>query len=210
VARGALGKGIVASPFLAYSPALRAEPVDAAVLAGLREPYFPRTYGTFCGHQNTPYRLEEALLPSGAPAPAAWRKGRIVSLAHPLGAIYFRLGARIHRDYFANALRLVHRRPAAEVCLPSSGRLSLVRQPDRRRYVAHLLYAPGLQRGRAIVIEDMPELRDVRLTIRVPQPVRSAALEPGHRALRLSRAKAGSVSVCVPSVACHQAVTFRY
>jgi hypothetical protein len=56
----------------------------------------------------------------------------------------------------------------------------------------------------------MPELRDVRLSLRVPEPVRSAALEPGGRALRLSRAKDGSLSVLVPSIVCHQAVTFRY
>ncbi len=104
----------------------------------------------------------------------------------------------------------MHRRPAVSVVLPSAGRVSLVRQPRLRRYVAHLLYAPGLQRGRAVVIEDMPELRDVRLNLRVPEPVRSAALEPGGRALRLSPAKDGSLSVLVPSVACHQAVTFRY
>lgn len=210
LARGALGRGIVASPFLAYAPAFRAEPVDAVVLAGLREPYFSRTYGAFCSHQNTPYRPDDAVLPSGAPRPAAWRKGRIVSLAHPVGAMYFRLGARIHRDYFANALGLVHRRPAVSVAMPSAGRVSLVRQASRRRYVAHLLYAPGLQRGRAMVIEDMPELRDVRLSLRVPERIRSAALAPDRAPLALARVKDGSVAVTVPSLRCHRAVVFAY
>ena len=60
------------------------------------------------------------------------------------------------------------------------------------------------------MIEDMPELRDVRLALRVPERIQGAALEPGHGMLRLSRADDGVVSVTVPSVACHQAVTFRY
>jgi hypothetical protein len=209
-AHGALGRGIVKAPFLAYTPAFRAEPDGATVLATLREPYFSRTYAQFCSHQNTPYRLHDAVLPSGAPVPAAWRAGRIVSVAHPLGGIYFRLGARIHRDYFANALALVHRHPVVAADLPSAGRVTLVRQPRRNRYVAHLLYAPGLTRGRTVVLEDMPELRDVRLVVRVPEHIRAATLEPGGRALRLGREKDGTASVIVPSVACHQAVAFRY
>jgi hypothetical protein len=60
------------------------------------------------------------------------------------------------------------------------------------------------------VIEDMPVLRDVRLVLRVPERVRAETLEPGGRALRLARGDDGTLSVTVPSVACHQAVAFRY
>ncbi len=60
----AIAKDVVRSPFLNYEAGLRTEvEADARVLAAIREPYFSRTYGRYCGHQNTPYRLEEATHP---------------------------------------------------------------------------------------------------------------------------------------------------
>jgi hypothetical protein len=88
--------------------------------------------------------------------------------------------------------------------------VTLVHQRRAGRYVAHLLYAPGLTRGRTVVLEDMPELRDVRVALRVPERVRAATLEPGGKALKPARAEDGTVTVTVPSLTCHQAVAFRY
>lgn len=44
--------------------------IDGEVLANIREPYFNRTYKTYCSHQNTPYKLEDSEYP------AAVKKGR--------------------------------------------------------------------------------------------------------------------------------------
>ena len=153
VAGEKLRRDLVASPFLNYEAALRSRPqAGAEVLATLHEPYFNRTYGQFCSHQNTPNRLETA------PHPAALRKGRVVFLPHRLGKLYYEHGARVHRDLFANALALIYSRPMVQTSLPSAGRVSLMHQPQHRRYVAHLLYGAPLQRGRCLVIEDLPAL----------------------------------------------------
>ena len=82
-------------------------------------------------------------------------------------------------------------------------------QPQHRRYVAHLLYAPPLQRGRCLVIEDMPPLYDVPVQVRLPQTVTSARLEPGSQALPIERA-GDAVRVTVPKMQCHQVVVFEY
>ena len=191
------------SPFLNYEAALRVQPhAGVEVLARIQEPYFNRTYGRFCSHQNTPYQLARAA------HPAALRKGRVIFLPHRLGKLYYEHGARVHRDLFANALHLIYARPMVATVLPSAGRVSLMWQPQHRRYVAHLLYGAPLQRGRCLVIEDLPPLFDVPLTVRVPEAITAAYLIPGRVALPLARAD-GAVSVVVPRVQGHQAVVFE-
>ena len=133
----------------------------------------------------------------------------MILLAHRLGKLYFDLGARLHRDLFIRALRLLHTAPAVRTELPSAGRVSLLKQPDKGRYVAHLLYAPPLQRGGCLVIEDLPPLYDVPLEVRVPEEVVRAYLVPGGQDLAIKN-EDGAVGVTVPRVQCHQAVVFEY
>jgi hypothetical protein len=82
-------------------------------------------------------------------------------------------------------------------------------QPQHRRYVAHLLYGPPLQRGRCLVIEDLPALYDVPLAVRIPQAVTSVYLVPGGAALPMHVAD-GAVNVIIPKVQSHQAVVLEY
>jgi hypothetical protein len=203
VAGKKLAKGLVDAPFLNTLPALRAEVTDAEVLAAIREPYFDRTYGHYCSHQNTPYALADA------PHPAAWRHGRVVSLAHPLGAMYRAGGARLHRDLFLNALRMVHPSPILRAPMPSCGRVSLVHQPERRRYVAHLLYAPPIQRGGVLVLEDLVPVLVVTVELRVPEKITAAFTALPKKTAKLVRGK-GVVSVAGVAVSCHTMVVFRY
>jgi hypothetical protein len=199
----AVAAGLPTSPFVNYAPAPRTRPRDGEVLAAVKEPYFDRTYGHYCSHQNTPCRDEPAA------HPAALRKGRVVTLLNSVGRMYGEMGARVHRDWFMAALRLVYADPVQETRLPSAGRANLLHQADRRRYVTHLLYAPPLKRGKCLVIEDMPPILDVPVTLRVPERIRSARLEPQGKSLRMRRA-GGAVSVVVPRVQCHQAVAWEY
>ncbi|TFH03855.1 MAG: hypothetical protein E4H09_04530, partial [Spirochaetales bacterium] len=123
------------SPFLNYAGALHFEIAESAEpLAELEEPYFSRTYGAYCGHQNTPNK------PGVRRYPAAWRSGGVIVMAHGLDRMYFINGAKVHRDFFARVLRMVHTDPLVEADLPSAGRVSLLHQPQHNRYVVHLLY----------------------------------------------------------------------
>ena len=203
-AEDALGDELVRSPFLCYESGLRTAPAAGAeVLARIREPHFSRTYGAYCGHLNTPYGQQDAA------HPGAVRTGNRVFLAHNLGRIYHAHGARVHRQLFRNALALVYPTPTAQTEMPSAGRLSLLHQPDQRRYVVHLLYASPLQRGRCLVIEDLVPLYGVPLQLTIPEEVTGAVLAPQGDALEMERSD-GSVAVTVPLVHCHQAVVFSY
>ncbi len=204
VAGKELSQGLVESPFLNYAAAGRVKPTAGAkVLATIREPYFNRTYKHYCSHQNTPNQLKVA------PQPGAIRKGNIVYLPHILGDLYCVHGARVHRQFFLNALGVVYKRPNFKTQMPSAGRATFVHQPQHKRYVAHLMYGPPLIRGRCQVIEDLVPLFDVPVEIRVKEKVKRAYLAPSGKGLKLSRAK-GAVKVAVSEFSCHQAIVFEY
>ena len=203
VAGSQVGAEMVASPILCYTAALRAELTGGIALAAIKEPYFDRTYAHYCSHQNTPNQLEDAA------HPAAWRHGNIVYLAHPVDEMYYKLGARLHRQYFANALALLYHRRVLTAPLPSAGRATVAHQPQYRRYVVHLLYGPPLQRGRCLVIEDLVPLYNIPVTLAVPEAIQRVTLAPTGDALPMST-KDGAVQVTIPQFSMHQAVVFEY
>ena len=201
------------TPFLNYDVSLEFELEPAAeVLATVEEPYFSRTYGHYCGHQNTPNR------PGEIARPAAWRAGNVLVLAHPLDRMYYAHGAKVHRDVFARALRMMHTAPMVEAGLPSAGRVSLLHQRAERRYVAHLLYGPPIERGRCLVIEDLPTLREVPVRLRMPSSVRGLSLVPGSLELPMRRQAATGtgpagweiIETTVPELTGHCAIVAHY
>jgi hypothetical protein len=198
-----LGKGLVSTPFLNYTAAIRIKPTSGKVLGRIHEPYFDRTYARYCSHQNTPNQLKPAA------HAGALRKGQVVYLAHALGKMYYEHGARLHRDLFLNALRSVYTKPVVQTSLPSAGRVNLLHQPQHRRYVVHLMYGPPLQRGRCLVIEDLPRLARVPVSLRVPEQIKRATLPLSGKTLASKRSK-GLVQVEVPELVGHQLVTFEY
>ena len=124
------------SPFLNYHPGLRVQPKEGAeVIATIREPYFSRTWEHFTSHANTPYELKDA------GHPGVVKSGNNLYIAHELDKMYFEEGARVHRELFMEAFRALEVTPLVKVDLPSLGRINLLHQPEKKRYVLHLLYA---------------------------------------------------------------------
>ena len=199
-----LGEELMQSPVLNYIPALRTKPKEGTtVLAAIYEPYFSRTYEHFCSHQNTPPRPEKSA------HPALIQKGKVLFVANPIDRMYYRRAARAHRDLFEAALGRVHTQPSLKVELPSAGRVNLLHQPDKKRYVAHLLYATPHFRGKLELIEDLVPLHDVAVELRVPAKIKSAHLIPGDISLPL-REEAGAVYVSVPKFTMHCCIVFQY
>ena len=115
----------------------------------------------------------------------------------------------MHRALFVQMLRRVYRRPVLRVAMPSGGRVNLLHQPQHKRYVLHLLYGPPMQRGRCLVIEDMPEIREVGVELRVRERIKRVRLPLEDKRLKREVSR-GVVSVVVPRVRCHQVVVFEY
>ncbi len=192
------------SPFLNYEPAIRVSAKEnTRVLASIREPYFSRTLEHYTSHRNTPYKLEDA------DHPAITQSGNIVYIAHGLGKLYYENGARVHRDLFRNSLKLVYKKPMINVEMPSAGRINLLHQPHQKRYVAHLLYAPAMQRGIAKVIEDLVPLHDVAIAVDLPEDIIKVYSVPDGEVLSFNKID-HTVSMVLPKLKCHKAVVFEY
>ncbi|BFP40142.1 hypothetical protein FGF1_09870 [Flavobacteriaceae bacterium GF1] len=204
VANDLVSDGLVTSPFLNYTAALRVRPREGTeILATIREPYFSRTIEHYSSHNNTPNRLDTAL------HPAVIRNGNIIFIAHDLDRQYAKEGARIHRDLFFNALQLLREKPLVTTKMPSMGRINLLHQPELKRYVVHLMYASPIQRGSVRVIEDLVSLYDVPLEIDLPEKVTAVYLVPSGELLETKTDK-GKLKLTVPKLECHTAVVFEY
>lgn len=199
-----MSEEIVSTPFLNYTPGVRTKITTGEPLAMIREPYFSRTYAHFSSHANTPYRLEDS------PHPAVIRQGNTVFFAHPLDQLYFAHGVRLHRELFKAIVEAQNPEPVLAVRgLPSSGRVSLLKQAGQNRYVAHLLYSPALQRGDVRVIEDFPPIPDVVIEVRVPETVKAIRAIPSDDELTFVQHD-GVIEVAVPTFSMHTAIVLDY
>ncbi len=206
------------SPLVMYLPSQRIRVAHGSESLGkIFDPYFNRTFDHFCSHQHAPPK------PDPSPYSAGVRKESIVYLAHPVFSIYAAMGASAYRDYAARAVRALLS-PTVETDLPSAGRVTLTRQVDRRRYVCHLLYATPAGRGGRVtlspagyvrdsipveVIEDLPELAEVNLSVSTPETIRRVTVEPEGTEIDFEECD-GRTTVVVDRLACHGMVVFHY
>ena len=111
--------------------------------------------------------------------------------------------------------------------MPSLSRVSLREQKKENRYVLHLLHANTLWRGGASsklpaefeqdnirgswgveVIDELLPLRDVEVTLRLPEGVKRATIEPQGQEIKLEK-KGADVIVRLPEFTCHQMVVLH-
>jgi hypothetical protein len=197
-------KKMVSTPFLNYESALRSKPTTATVLGNIREPYFNRTYAKYSGHRETPYKTENS------PYPSIIENGNVTFIAHNLDQLYYTHGVQLHRQLFENILDNVNTNPLIKVKnLQSCGRVSFLQQKKQKRYVAHLLYTPALQRGEVNVIEDFMPVSNVSIEVNVPENVKKAYQIPGNKPLAMK--KVGSkIQIAVPTFTMHTGIVLEY
>ncbi len=205
----------VHSPMVMYAASYRVRVADGESLGQVYDSYFNRTFKHFCSHQHTPYRMEPSGFDCGV------RKGNILYLAHPVFTLYKGTGAVALREYIAKALRcLLGDSETAQVALPSTGRITLMKQPAGKRYVLHLLHANTIQRGGAAelsggnnsvgrtsgfeVIEDLLPIHNIAVSLRLPDVTR-ARLVPEGTVLPLTE-EDGRIKFIVPTLLCHQMI----
>ena len=166
----------VTTPFLSYSSAYKVE-ASGEILAKVHEPYFNRTCSHFCGHKNTPYKLEPA------DYPALMRSGNVLYFAHPVFEAYKKSGNFVLERYIAKAIESVYRKAIVTENLPSCGKIRLREQNNGDFLALHVLYAPPVNRGNVCLLPDFPALHDVKITIKVDKKITSATTEPSGTAL---------------------------
>jgi len=211
-----LRPGFVQTPLVMYLRSQRVRATSGEALGDVHDSYFNRKWDHFCSHQHTPNQPR----PSGFHG--AVRNGNILYLAHPVFTIYRGYGAVAYRDYAVKALDLLLGKDRGlRTNLPSTARVSLMRQPTEKRCVLHLLYANTVARGGQIalpdgahaglgveVIEDLLPLRDVSVEVKVPGRVARVTLEPQGVEIPFSIEK-GGVRLRVEEFTCHQMVVLH-
>lgn len=195
--------GEVKTPFLSYSSAYKVTaPSDAQILAEVHEPYFNRTVQHFCGHKNTPHKLE------AADYPALVKYGRVLYFAHPVFKSYNDTGNFILEKYISDAIEKVYSRAIVTSELPSSGRIR-VRESKTGDFLAlHVLYAPPVNRGNVCLLPDFPKLYGVSITIKVDRKISSATIVPHGEVIGFSQ-KGSLLTLEVPPFSLHTLIVLK-
>jgi hypothetical protein len=207
----ALAPGVEPMDHVVYEPgwSVAADP-GTDVLARVVPPYFDRTYAHFNSHAQTPPAVSPgAPLPADA-RPAATRRGDVVYVAFPLCRAYRRGGNRVYRTILANAIDALLPERQIRAALPSSGQVTLLRQPDERgRLVAHLLYYAAERRTAQLdIVEDVVTLHDVALAVRTDFTPSRVYEAPSGAALPFA-VSGETVSLTLPSLTGHAMVVFE-
>jgi hypothetical protein len=110
--------------------------------------------------------------------------------------------------------RALARRRLVETTLPRAGRVALRRQPDKRRYIVHLLHAnptlaATIEGGPVQPIADLLTLRGIDVDVRVDVTVKGVRLAPSGEALEFA-AEDGRVRFAVPELTGSQMVEIAY
>ena len=149
------------------------------------------------------------------------RHRSILYFAHPVFRHYRAYGAVAYREFIARAIRgFLGEALSVKTNLPSTARISLTSQPAENRHILHLLYAPTVSRGGMMnlsggntsggksveVIEDLPPLHDIEITLRLP--VKTAILAPQGGELPLKKS-GDRATLRLPAFSCHQMVELR-
>ena len=207
----------IEQPMVMYHRSLQIKLQNGQTLGQVYKPYFNRTYNHFCSHQHAPCMDP----PSGFDAGVKTEK--ILYFAHPVFSIYREYGATAHREYVLSAVKdFMGRELQVITNLPSQGRLTLMEQPDHKRYILHLLYAPKILRGgseikktekwvahgNAIeVIENLTPLHNIEVEIKVAKPIQQVVLEPQGENIPFSLTSCKRIHFTIKTLSCHQMVT---
>ncbi len=176
-----LAKGLPGVPFVAYEPGLEvAARPGSEVLAEAYSPYFERTYAHFCSHAHSPVAGKAAY-------PSAVRKGGIIYLSHPHCSAYVTHGQTEDAQIVRNALDLLLPSPLVRAGAPSTCHITVTRQPERGRWIVHLLhYIPERRAEGRDLIQDVIPLHAVPLSVRTPVPPSACTLAPSGEAVEFT------------------------
>ena len=204
-------------PQIMYARSHRIRVNRGISLGQVFDPYFNRTWEHFCSHQHTPNKEEPSGFDCGV------RHGSILYFSHPVFRHYRAYGAVAYREFVTRSIRaFLGDALTLSTNLPSTARVTLTEQPEQKRHILHLLYSPTISRGGALhlsggnaaggrtieVIEELPPLCKVEITLDLPPSFQAARLVPQDTELPVKR-KGSRVTICLPEFSCHQMIEFH-
>jgi hypothetical protein len=196
-----LKKGIADYDYVSYDRGLRIRGCETCeVLAEVVEPYFERSWDHFMSHQQTaPDKLSQYA--------GAIRYGKVVYFSDPLFSSYKTHGNRVYKQLIANAISLLLGRRLVESDLPSTARVSVCDQKDRR--IVHILHYPIERRSQIDIIEDVIPLYNKHIEVKYEYTPTKVYLAPSLIPVEYSYSD-GVVRGLVSEIAGHQMMVIEH
>ena len=191
------------TPFLIYNPGNIVRNIEGEIIAECLPPYFSRTYGHYCSHRNTPYDK------NAKKYPAMIKKDNIIYMANDIPFSYKDAGCVFHKNYFTKAIEILGFTPVVETDIYSQGRVTLIHQPDKRRYNLNLLYVSPVKRGKYEIIEDICPVYNIDVKINITEDI--TKLYDGITNEEIPFAKGnGYIKFKVDKLECHKLIVAEY
>lgn len=181
--------------------AIKADEDNCRTVVELQKPYFKRTYGKYCSHRNAP--------PEGCTAdyPAMAEGKSFLYFGHLLGKLYRKYGSAYFRKYFMAYSKKYLEEKAVVFGLPSAGRKKLYFREKENEFLLHLTYGQPVTRGVVKVLEDFPEIHDVKIELKIEKEIKEIRTLSGDK---LQLHKKGSVyCFTLPKLRVHELIIIK-
>ena len=156
--------------YVVYHQGLKINADKDRTILWARSPYFPRKGDRFCSHRYTPSAR-------GEPYPAAVKNGKVIYFCHPLFGQYRDNAPLWCKILVSNAIDLLLPQRLLRHNGPSTLAVSVLEQPEKKRYTVHLLsYIPVRKSAAFDIIEERTPARDVKLKLNLPKPAKKVFL----------------------------------
>ncbi len=195
-----------------YEQNYRLGDVTGEVMVKAQDSYFNRDLLHFSSHQHTPND-------ESCDYPAVVRTKNTVYIGWDIFTEYGKIGSLQAKRLIIEALEyLLDGKHSARAKLPDRGVLTLTKQENENRYIAHMLFAHTTMRGhfnlfgeekQVEAIEDIVPLYQVEGSLRVAEKIKRVCLAPQMEEIPYE-VKEGILTYQVPRVECHQMIVFEY
>ncbi|MFV0399281.1 MAG: beta-galactosidase trimerization domain-containing protein [Oscillospiraceae bacterium] len=173
VADGPLGANLEPdNEYVVYKQGNMVSPKGSEVLLEAKAPFFPRKGDKFCSHMYTPSA-------EGDGHPVAFRNGNVILFSHPLFGQYRENAPHWCKTLVNNAVNLLLPDRLIRHDGPSTLSVQVMEQPEKSRYVLHLLsYIPVRKSATIDIVEERAAAYDVTVKLDLPMDVKSARIAP--------------------------------
>lgn len=198
-----LGKGLPESEFVFYEDSALVEADKGAEsLGNMCSSYFNRKFDRFCSHFQTPF---DKVLKN----PIAVVKGNVAYIAPAIFLAYRMHAFQIHKSIFKTILDQLLPSPLVRAETPSAMEVSLNRQKNPARIVAHLVnFQPQRRHVNVEWIEKIYPVNNIQLEVRTGFAPAKVYLAPDRKEIPF-KISGEYCQVTVPEVKAHQMVVFE-
>lgn len=167
VANGPLAEGLYPqNEYVIYEQGNKIHSVDAEILLEAHAPYFPRLGNKFCSHLYTPSNKKDSY-------PVAFRKGNLIVFSHPLFSQYRECAPQWCKKLIKNALKLLLPEQLISHDGPSTITASLLEQPEKQRFILHLLsYVPVRKSATIDIIEERTTVNNLTVSLHLDKEIK--------------------------------------